>query len=76
MLLSKLEEMSHPGVRSNGIGVYLQDAREDQQITLYEHYLVEAERLSFERQAYLQPAWADKVYISPLLQILNMKMMS
>lgn len=75
-LLSKLGETSHPGSRSIRMIGYLRDARKDQQITLYEHYLVETERLSFERQAYLQPAWANKVYISSLLQILNMKMMA
>ena len=76
MLLSELGKTPHPGVRSVEMIGYLRDADKDQQITLYEYYLVAAERFSFERQAYLQPAWANKVYISPLLQILNMKMMA
>ena len=75
-LMSKLEETPHPGVRSVEIAGYLRDARADQQITLYEYYLVEAERLSFEHQACVQPGWPNRVGISHLISLLNMKMMA
>lgn len=75
-LLAKLAETPNPGGRSIEMGAYLRDAREDKQITLYEHYLVEMESLSFERQAWMQPGWANRVRISSLLSVLNMKMMA
>lgn len=75
-LLAKLEETPNPGGRSIEMGAYLRDARGDKQITLYEHYLVEMESLSFERQAWMQSGWANRVRISSLLSVLNMKMMA
>lgn len=75
-LMSKLEETPHPGVRSVKMAGYLRDARTDQQITQYEYYLVEAERLSFEHQACVQPGWPNRVGISHLISLLNMKMMA
>lgn len=76
MLLSELGETSRPGSRSISMIGYLRDTREDQQITLYEYYLVETERVSFERQACVQPAWPNRVGISHLIRLLNMKMLA
>lgn len=61
MLLSELGETSRSGSRSISMIGYLRDTREDQQITLYEYYLVETERVSFEHQACVQPAWPNRV---------------
>ena len=44
-LISKPEGTPHPGVRSVEMIGYLRDARKEQQITLYEYYLVEIEEL-------------------------------
>ena len=75
-LLAALEQAQNPGSRSIKMGSYLRDARRDQQITLYEYYLVEAERLSFDHQACVQPGWPNRVGISHLISLLNMKMMA
>lgn len=76
MLLSELGETLRPSSRSISMIGYLRDARKDQQITLYEYYLVETERVSFEHQAYVQPGWPDRVRISHLIRLLNMKMLA
>ena len=73
-LLAALAETPNPGGRSIEMGSYLRDARADRQVTLYEQYLLEAERFSFERHAYVQPAWPNKVRISHLICLLNLKM--
>ena len=57
VLLSELGETLRPSSRSISMIGYLRDARKDQQITLYEYYLVETERVSFEHQACVQPGW-------------------
>ena len=75
-LLAALEETQNPSVRGLRIGFYLRDARVDRQVTLYEQYLLETERLSLEHQACVQPGWADRVGISHLVSLLNMKMMA
>lgn len=76
ILLSELGETSRPSSRSISMIGYLRDARKDQQITLYEYYLVETERVSFEHQACVQPGWPDRVRISHLIRLLNMKMLA
>ena len=75
-LLAALEETQNPSSRGLRIGFYLRDARADRQVTLYEQYLLETERLSLEHQACVQPGWADRVGISHLVSLLNMKMMA
>ena len=75
-LLAALEETQNPSSRGLRIGFYLRDARADRQVTLYEQYLLEMERLSLEHQACVQPGWADRVGISHLVSLLNMKMMA
>lgn len=75
-LLTALAETPRPGSRSIEMIGYLRDVRRDQQITLYEYYLVETERLSFEHQACVQPAWPNRVGITHLISLLNMKMMA
>lgn len=75
-LLEKLNETEVPAVRYNRITFYAGNAWRDGQINLYEEYLLTAEALAFERQAYLLPAWYQKADISNLVQLLNMKMMA
>ena len=75
-LLAALAETPLPSSRSIEMLGYLRDARRDQQITLYEHYLVETERVSFEHQSCVQPAWANRVGIDHLISLLNMKMLA
>lgn len=75
-LLTALADTPRPGSCSIEMIGYLRDVRRDQQITLYEYYLVETERLSFEHQACVQPAWPNRVGITHLISLLNMKMMA
>lgn len=75
-LLASLEETPNPGVRSVEIGGYLRDARKDHQLTLYEQYVLETEKLSYERLAWTQPGWSRRVSISDLIKVLNLKMMA
>ena len=75
-LLAALEGTQSPGGRSIEMGSYLRDARADRQVTLYEQYLLETERLSLGHQACVQPGWANRVGISHLVSLLNMKMMA
>ena len=59
-LLVSLAETPNPGVRGVRIGGYLQDARKDRQLTLYEQYVLETEKLSYERLAWTQQGWSRR----------------
>ena len=75
-LLAELAETPNPSVRGNAIGCYLRDARKDHKLTLYEQYVLETEKLSYERLAWTQPGWSRRAGISDLLKVLNIKMMA
>ena len=75
-LLAELAETPNPSVRGNAIGYYLRDARKDHKLTLYEQYVLETEKLSYERLAWTQPGWSRRTGISDLIKVLNVKMMA
>ena len=73
-LLAELAETPNPSVRGNAIGYYLRDARKDHKLTLYEQYVLETEKLSYERLAWTQQGWSRRAGISDLVKVLNLKM--
>ena len=75
-LLEKLRSSPNPGVRYVALSAFASKASREGQITLYEDYTLMAEALAYERQAYLQPGWNNRVHISHLICMLNMKMLA
>ena len=75
-LLASLAETPNPDVRGGRIGNYLFEISKDHQLTLYELYVLETERVSCERQAWTKPGWPRRVDISDLIKLLNLKMMA
>lgn len=77
-VICKLKANINPAVKANTLGVYLADGLREKQISLYEAYLIEEEKIAFERMAYTQPAWGQygHIHISDLIELLNVKMLS
>lgn len=75
-LLEALSQTPNPDVRGGRISFYLSDVRKEYPLTLYEQYILETERVSYERQAWTKPGWPRRAGISDLIRLLNMKMMA
>lgn len=75
-LLQKLGGTGNPGSRALKLTFFASSTLRHGQISLYEAYLLYAEALSYDRQAYLAPGWPNKVQISSLAKLLNMKMLA
>lgn len=75
-LLKELGGTDSPGSRALKLTFFASDALRGGQISLYEAYLLYAEALSYDRQAYLAPGWPNRVQISSLVKLLNMKMLA
>lgn len=75
-LVEELKSQISPGGYEICLGKYIADGLRENQLSLYEAFLLQAEALGFLRMAYTQAAWNRKVGISILLKILNMKLLS
>jgi hypothetical protein len=67
---------SAPNILAVNIGFLIADSLKVGQISLYEGYLLHAEKLRFRRRAYIEPAWGVCVQISDLLSLLNQSLLA
>jgi len=65
-----------PGSRSLEISVFVSKALREKEINLYEAYLVSGMKMEFTRLSYIQPAWSNRVRISILLELLNLRLLA
>lgn len=76
ILLEKVRAQTNPGNRGLEISVFVARALREKEISLYEAYLLTGVRMELTRLAYIQPAWADRVRITILLEWLNMRLLA
>lgn len=75
-LLKELSDTGNPGSRALKLTFFASDALRNGQISLYEAYLLYAEALSYDRLAYLAPGRPNRVQISSLVKLLNLKLLA
>ena len=69
--LESIEQVNNPIVKSNKIRFYISDLLKNQEITLYEAYMLNKEAIKFQREWYMLPAWNGWSQISTCLAIMN-----
>ncbi len=75
-LVEAVQRSDNPGNRGLAVGVFVSRALEAKEINLYEAYQLTAMRMEFERLAYVQPAWPDRVRITILVELLNLRLLA
>lgn len=75
-LLKRLEKEINPAIRAAILGRYLSDCLKTNSLNLYETYLINWEKIRFERRGYLESSWNERVRITNCISILNMKMLA
>lgn len=76
VIIDELKSTNHPSVRASILSKYISQSLLNKCINLYEAYLLNWEKINYEREAYVQPAWNKKVQITNCISILNMKMVA
>jgi len=76
ILIEKLEKEINPTIRAAILGKYLSDCLKTNSFNLYEAYLINWEKIRFERRGYLQSSWNERVGITNCISVLNMKMLA
>lgn len=75
-LVENVKARMSPGNRSLDIGIFVSQCLRSREINLYEAYLLSGIKTEFTRLSYVQPAWPDRVRISILLELLNMRFLA
>ncbi len=75
-LVENVRVTINPGSRSLEISVFVSKALREKEINLYEAYLVSGMKMEFTRLSYIQPAWSNRVRISILLELLNLRLLA
>jgi len=70
-LINSIKKTDNPILKANYISYFISDAFRENQITLYEAYVLNLEIIKLDRISYTQPAWNRDVRISTCLSILN-----
>ncbi|KAF2342342.1 hypothetical protein [Flavobacterium tistrianum] len=70
-LINKIKSTDHILVKANKLSYFISDALRENQITLYEGYVLNLEIIKLNRISYTQPAWNKSVQISTCVTILN-----
>jgi hypothetical protein len=70
-LINNIKSTADPLLIANKISYFISDAFRENQITLYEAYVLNLEIIKLNRISYTQPAWNRNVRISTCLTILN-----
>lgn len=76
ILVEQVKEQTSPGSRGVPISVFVATALREKEINLYEAYLVNGMKMEFTRLSYVQPAWSNRVRISILLELLNLRLLA
>lgn len=75
-LVENVKAQTNPENRSLEIGVFVSKAMREKTINLYEAYLVSGMKMEFTRLSYVQPAWSNRVRITILLELLNLRLLA
>ncbi len=75
-LLENVKGRINPGNRALDIGVFVSQSLRDKTLTLYEAYQLSGMKMEFERLSYVQPAWPDRVRITILVELLNLRLLA
>jgi len=75
-LVEDVKAQTNSGSRGLSIGIFVSKGLRSKEINLYEAYLLSATKMEFTRLSYVQPAWPDRVRISILLELLNLRLLA
>lgn len=75
-LIERVKAQTTPGNRSLEIGVFVSRGLQERELSLYEAYLLSGARMELTRLSYVQPAWSNRVHISVLLELLNLRLLA
>lgn len=73
-LVQSLRSTDNPAVRAADLSYYISDGLKSGRLNIYEAYLLQWEKLKFERDSYTLPAWNVKVRISTCVELLNQRL--
>lgn len=74
--LESIKQVNNPIVKSKKIAFYISDLLKNQEITLYDAYVLNKEVIKFQREWYLLPAWNGWSQISTCLAIINQRLLA
>ena len=75
-LIEEVKAAATPANCSLKIGVFVSRDLRGKEINLYEAYLLSGMKMEFTRLSYVQPAWSNRVCISILLELLNLRLLA
>ena len=75
-LIESVKAQTTPGNRSLDISVFVSQGLRGKELNLYEAYLLSGMKMEFTRLSYVQPAWSNRVRISILLELLNLRLLA
>ncbi len=75
-LVENVRATINPENRSLAISVFVSKALREKELNLYEAYLVSGMAMEFTRLSYIQPAWSNRVRITILLELLNLRLLA
>lgn len=75
-LVEAVQKSTNPANRGLDVGVFVSRALEAKEISLYEAYQLTGMKMEFERLACVQPAWPDRVRITLLVELLNLRLLA
>lgn len=76
ILVKKITSTKNPSIIASDIMSFNISLIRDEQISLYEAFMLNGEAIKFERLAYTQLSWKQKVNINTCLIILNQKLLA
>ncbi len=76
VLIETVKAQTNPGNRGLHIGIFVSQGLRGKEINLYEAYLLSGFKMEFTRLSYVQPAWPDRVHISILVELLNLRLLA
>lgn len=73
-LIRSIRSTDNPAVRAAELSFYISDGLNSGRLNIYEAYLLQWDKLKFERDSYTLPAWNVKVRISTCVELLNQRL--
>ena len=75
-MICSLNKTGNPIVKAKKISFYLSDLLKQNEINLYEAYLLNKEIIKHTREGYILPVWNGRVQISTCIGILNQRLLA
>lgn len=72
-LIQSLNGTNNPAVRAAKLSFFISDGLKSGALNIYEAYLIQWEKIGFER-AYTLPAWGGRVRIASCVELLNQRL--